>query len=220
MSAVIFDLDGTLIDSAPDIHAAVNTVFAALNLPATTFPETKSLIGRGVPAFIVDYFAAKNIEPKPGLAAEIQSQLAVLYKDAHELTTVYDGAEACLRQLKSDGYMLGLCTNKPEQPTHTVLAHFGLTDLFTAHSFGDGPYGRKPDAAPVHHVLGALGATSALYVGDSETDAATAQNAQLPMALFTQGYRKVPIDQIPHNVSFDHFDQLRAIIDKYAPLKS
>jgi len=213
MTAIIFDLDGTLIDSAPDIHAAMNTVFKALDLPATTYSETKGFIGKGVPAFITQYFAAKGLPENAELAEDIKTRMEALYKDAHALTTVYDGALACLETLKSRGYRLALCTNKPEAPTHTVLKHFGLTEFFEAHSFGDGPYKRKPDPAPVHHVLSLMEETKAIYVGDSETDAATAQNAKLPMVLFTQGYRKTPIAQIPHDASFDNFSDLRKIIE-------
>jgi len=218
MSGIIFDLDGTLIDSAPDIHAGITQVLRDQGLPETTFDETKSFIGKGVPALISQILAHKGVAETPELAAQISEQFHPIYENAVTLTTFYPGVETTLRQLHADGFKLGLCTNKPEQPTMAVLDHFGITDLFTGLAFGDGPYPRKPDPAPVRHVVDQLPARHFLYVGDSETDAETAKNAGLPMALFTQGYRKTPINQLPHDASFDHFDQLRAIIDRLAPL--
>lgn len=218
MSGIIFDLDGTLIDSAPDIHAGITQVLRDLGLPETTFEETKSFIGKGVPALISQILAHKGVPETPELAARISKQFHPIYENSVTLTAFYPGVETSLRQLHADGFKLGLCTNKPEQPTMAVLAHFGITDLFTGFAFGDGPYPRKPDPAPVRHVVDQLPARHFLYVGDSETDAETAQNAGLPMALFTQGYRKTPVDQLPHDASFDHFDQLRAIIERLAPL--
>jgi len=218
MSGIIFDLDGTLIDSAPDIHAGITKMLQAEDLPETTFAETKSFIGKGVPALISQCLAAKGVTEDPGQIDRMTRHFHTIYETQINLTTFYPGVESTLRQLHADGFKLGLCTNKPEIPTHAALKHFGIADLFTGLAFGDGPYPRKPDPAPVRHVIDQLPARHFLYVGDSETDATTAHNAGLPMALFTEGYRKTPVDQLPHDASFSHFDQLRAIIDWLAPL--
>lgn len=218
MSGIIFDLDGTLIDSAPDIHAAICTTLRAENLPETTFDETRSFIGKGAAALLSQVLAAKGIDETPPLTDRMSRRFHDLYESAVALTTIYPGAKACLRQLQADGFQLGLCTNKPEKPTYAVLKHLGIDTLFTAFAFGDGPYPRKPDPAPVRHVIDQMQARHFLYVGDSETDAATAENAGLSMALFTEGYRKTPVKDLYHDASFSHFDQLRAIIDRLAPL--
>ena len=218
VSGIIFDLDGTLIDSAPDIHAGVIDMLRAEGLPETTFQETKSFIGKGVAALISQVLAAKGIAETPELVDRLSRRFHETYETAVTLTNFYPGAEACLRQLHADGFQLGLCTNKPEAPTHAVLKHLGIHELFTGFAFGDGPYARKPDPAPVRHVIDQMHARHFLYVGDSETDAATAKNAGLPMALFTEGYRKTPVEDLYHDARFDHFDQLRAIVDRLAPL--
>ncbi|MCG6902016.1 MAG: phosphoglycolate phosphatase [Rhodobacter sp.] len=217
MSGIIFDLDGTLIDSAPDIHAGIVQMLRAENLPETTFEQTKSFIGKGVPALIAQVLAAKDIDEDADQIARMTRHFHEIYETRINLTTLYPGAESCLRNLHADGFQLGLCTNKPEAPTNAVLEHFGLSDLFTGFSFGDGPYPAKPDAAPVRHVIDQLSARHFLYVGDSETDAETATNAGLPMALFTEGYRKTPVTEIRHDAIFNHFGQLRGIIDRLAP---
>lgn len=218
VSGIIFDLDGTLIDSAPDIHAAVCDMLRAEGLPETTFDETRSFIGKGVTALLSQVLAAKGIAETPDLSARLSRRFHETYESAVGLTTCYPGAEDCLRRLHAEGFQLGLCTNKPELPTHAVLKHLGIDTLFAAFAFGDGPYARKPDPAPVRHVIDQMHARHFLYVGDSETDAATAQNAGLPMALFTEGYRNTPMEQLYHDASFTHFDQSRAIIEKLAPL--
>ncbi len=218
MSGIIFDLDGTLIDSAPDIHAGITAALRQENLPVTTFEQTRSFIGRGVPALISQVFAAKGIAEEPDLVARLTARFHKIYQTAVNLTLLYPGAEACLRALHADGFQLGLCTNKPEKPTLAVLDHFGIKELFSGFAYGDGPYPCKPDPAPVRHVTEMLHARHFLYVGDSETDATTAQNSGLPIALYTEGYRKAPVNQLYHDASFSHFDQLRAIIDRLVPL--
>ncbi len=218
MSGIIFDLDGTLIDSAPDIHAGVLDMLSAEGLPEVSFEQTRSFIGNGVAVLIERVMAALDLPADAGRDARLTARFLQHYESAVTLTKLYPGVEPCLRALQADGFQLGLCTNKPEGPTRAVLAHFGLTELFAGFAFGDGPYPRKPDPAPVRHVTEELHARHFLYVGDSETDAATAQAAGVPMALYTGGYRKSPVDQLYHDASFDHFDQLRAIIDRLAPL--
>lgn len=210
--ALIFDLDGTLIDSAPDIHAGALQVLDAEGLPPVTFAQTRSFIGRGVPMLIAQIREAHGLGPDPDQAARMVDMFEALYETAVNHTVLYPGALDILTDLKSKGFSLALCTNKPEAPTHAVLAHFGLSDLFDALAFGDGPYPRKPDPAPVAHVMAALGTDHAIYIGDSETDAATAQAAGLPFFLFTEGYRKTPVDGIAHTASFSDFTALPSMI--------
>ncbi len=218
MSGIIFDLDGTLIDSAPDIHATAVDVLAGEGLPGITLAETRSFIGKGVPALIAQCLAANGIAEEPGRDARIVAAFREAYVSAVGRTTLYPGVETCLRGLHADGFRLGLCTNKPEAPTWAVLDHFGLSGLFDAFTFGDGAFPPKPDPAALRHIVDQLAARHFLYVGDSETDAATAQHAGIPLALYTEGYRKSPVVEMPHDAAFSHFDELRAIVDRLAPL--
>jgi len=213
MESLIFDLDGTLIDSAPDIHAGVLATLQNEGLAADiTFAQTRSFIGKGVPALIEQVRDAKGLHADPDQTQRMVTYFTKLYETAVEHTQLYPNVREVLTALNSQGHPLAICTNKPEAPTFAVLDHFGLTDLFRAFAFGDGPYKRKPDPAPVRHVLDQLGVENAIYIGDSETDAATAANAELPFYLFTQGYRKTPVDQIPHAHTFDDFNELPSLL--------
>ena len=208
MKAAIFDLDGTLIDSAPDIRAAANAVLADHGLDPLTLAETHRFIGAGAPIFVQRMAAARLATPDPDLTATMLAGFLARYEDAVALTHPYPGAIAVLEALAADGWRLGLCTNKPEGPARKVLAHFGLSHLFAAVIGGDSLPVRKPDPAPLRHVVAALQASSTIYIGDSETDAATAEAAAIPFALYTRGYRHTPPEALLHAFAFDDWAEL------------
>ncbi len=212
----VFDLDGTLIDSAPDIHAAGNAVLAAEGLPGVTPEQARSFIGNGARVFVERLERAAAGSSDPARADRMRRRFAEEYEVAHALTRPYPGAESALMLLKSTGWRLGLCTNKPLGPTRSVLAHFGWTDLFEIIIGGDSLPVIKPDPAPLHAAMAALGDGPVVYVGDSEVDAATAQATRTPFALFTEGYRKTPVVQIPHDRAFADWDLLPVIAQSLA----
>lgn len=208
MKAAIFDLDGTLVDSAPDIRAAANSVLAAEGLEGLSLAETRRFIGAGAPVFVARMAAARLPAPDPVRSAAMLAHFLALYEGAVGLTRPYPGAVAALEALAADGWRLGLCTNKPEGPARAVLAYFDLARFFPVVVGGDTLAQRKPDPAPLWHVVAALGATAPIYVGDSETDAATALAAAVPFALYTEGYRQAPVTELPHAWAFDDFARL------------
>lgn len=191
--AVIFDLDGTLIDSAPDIHACLNKTLAQFGQPQITLSQTKSFIGRGVAALVDQALEAVGAALAPSQAGAMVTHLVELYETEIGHSVPYPGMRAALEALRGQGHALAICTNRPQAPTQAMLAHFGLTQLFESCAYGDGPYPRKPDPASLRHVMNELGTQAAIYVGDSETDAATAQASGVPFLLFTEGYRKSPV---------------------------
>jgi len=202
MRAAIFDLDGTLIDSAPDIHAAANVVLTAQGLAPITLAQARGFIGAGAPVFVERMAAARLEAPDAARTAAMLAHFLELYEGAVGLTRTYPGAVEALERLAAEGWRLGLCTNKPEGPTRSVLAHFGLERFFPVVVGGDTLAVRKPDPEPLRHVVAALGAEAPVYVGDSETDAATAQAAGIPFALYTEGYRHTPLEALPHDFAF------------------
>ncbi len=207
--AVVFDLDGTLIHSAPSLHHAVAATLADMGRPTVTLAQVTGFIGNGVAKLV-----ARSLEATGGADDAERAEARALF-DAHyaaapaDLTTLYPGALAALGALSDAGLRLGLCTNKPQRPAEKALAEVGLTPFFDAVVGGD-VVALKPDPAPLRLVLDRLGAdvASTVYVGDSETDAALAQAAETPFALFTEGYRKSPVEALGARFAFADFAML------------
>lgn len=212
--AVIFDLDGTLIDSAPDIHAAANRLMGRHGFSSFTSAETRSFIGNGLPHFIACCLQARGHAQDDALQAQLLAEFMAEYETAVTLTDVYPGVPEALSRLASNGVLLGLCTNKPHRPARAVLQHLGLSARFPVIVGGDSLPVRKPDPAPLHAVIDAIGARHVLYVGDSEIDAETAERADVRFVLYTEGYRKTPANEIPHAGAFSVFADLPGIVTR------
>jgi phosphoglycolate phosphatase len=210
MSAIVFDLDGTLIDSAPDLRAAANGMLKDEGLKPLDLTTITSFIGNGLPNLVRLVIEARGLDMArhEALTANVLDHYAA---GNGALTTLYPHVREVLETLHRDGHALGLCTNKPIAPTRDILEHFGLSNLFSATIGGDSLDRRKPHPAPLLATFQALGGTG-IYVGDSEVDAETAQRAKTPFALFTEGYRKMPVAALPHDWSFGDFLVLPAIV--------
>lgn len=210
---IVFDLDGTLIDSAPDICVVANGLLAVQGAHIT-LAQTHSFIGNGVSVFIHRMLAAT------GLPFDLHDELLPQFKEAYltafSHTQLYGGVIEALSHLQGEGHVLGICTNKPLAPTHAVLDHLQLSPYFQTVWGGDSLAVHKPDPAPLHAAFDALGDGPCIYVGDSEVDAQTAQSVQVPFLLYTEGYRKTPITEIPHNAAFDDYSALSGLITRYA----
>jgi phosphoglycolate phosphatase len=213
MTALIFDLDGTLIDSAPDIHAAVARTLAEEDAAPLPLGEIRSFIGNGVPALIARVMAARGETPDEIRARELSARFMRHYQAAPvEHTTLYAGVAEALDILDDAGHRIGLCTNKPAATARAILAAFGIGHHFAALVGGDSLAERKPHPAPLYATWHALGGGDVACVGDSEVDAAAAAAAGMPLLLFTQGYRKTPIGQLTHLQAFDHFTMLPGLV--------
>ena len=208
---IVFDLDGTLIDSAPDIHATANLVLADEGLAGFDLPTVRGFVGRGVPHLVDSLLKAHGIED-PARAARMAENLIGRYEDAVTLTQRYPGVEDALQALQAAGHRLAVCTNKPVAPALAVLRHLGLEPYFDVVLGGDSGLPRKPDPAPLYETLRRMGDGPAGYVVDSEVDAATAEAAGLPFFLFTEGYRKAAADTLPHRALFSDFADLPGLI--------
>lgn len=214
-TAVIFDLDGTLIDSAPDIHATANEVLTLHGFPQLSLAQVRGFVGRGVPHLVARLIEASGEDSDGPLHADMVREFNARYVDAVTLTVLYPGVREALEALAAAGHPLAICTNKPVAPTEAVLSHFGLLPLFSAVIGGDSLATRKPDPAPLHQAHFLLGRPPALFVGDSEIDAETAQRAEFGFALYTEGYRKTPVQDLPHDVAFNDFVMLPGIVARW-----
>lgn len=214
--SVIFDLDGTLVDSAPDIHAGVTALLQDMGVEPLPFEVVRGFIGGGVPVLIDRVMAARGLDA--ALRGDLIARFTAAYEHAPDgLTTAYPGVPDALRALTEAGLRLGLCTNKPTSPTRGLLAAFGWTELFDCLICGDTLAVRKPDPAPLQAAVAQMGGGAAVFVGDSEVDVATAQAAGVPLLLFTGGYRKTPVADLAHHAAFDHFDALAGFVAAVRP---
>lgn len=179
--AAVFDLDGTLIDSAPDMAVAVNRAFVAHGLEATDPGVVAGLIGNGAHRLVADLLARQRIPAAPSDIEALTDAYLRCYADAPVVsTTIYPHVAQDLSALKAAGWRLGICTNKPQALTHAVLAGLGIDQLFDAIRGADAVPARKPDPGHLRAVIEALGLDRAVYVGDTEVDEATARAAGVP----------------------------------------
>ena len=207
---IVFDLDGTLIDSAPDIQGIANAGLEKIGFAPITLEETHQFIGAGIQSFIEQVRKARGVPDR--YQEPLLKDLTARYETAVELTVMYPGVQEALATL-AQSHQLGICTNKLYKPCISVLKHLKIDQFFQTVWGGDNALARKPDPAPLQAAFDDLGTGSRIFVGDSEIDAETARRAEVPFILFTQGYRNMPIEKIPHNVALNKFSDLNKEIE-------
>ncbi len=190
---LVFDLDGTLLDSAPDIAAAINALFAELGLAAVPVAQVRRMVGDGAPIFLARALerAGSRLDP-----AELMERYAEHYAaNTSGLTTLYPGVLETLGELVALDCRLGLCTNKAHRPTLDVLSAFGLDHFFSAIVTGDSMAERKPSPEPLLAVVKELGGEpeNSVMIGDSAVDLATAEAAGMTAIIIPSGYGMVPV---------------------------
>jgi len=210
MLPVVFDLDGTLIDSLPDVTKAVNLLLEEEGQPLLDSSVVNTFIGSGERVLMDRLVAATAFLPSD--FDRLMPRFIAHYKIAALDTKLFPGARDALDRLRAAGVPIGLCTNKPRAPLIPTLEAAGLSDVFGVVVAGDDLPKRKPDPAPLFHCFQALGAETGIYVGDSEVDAETARRAGVPFVIYAHGIRVSPIADIPHDVVFDNFGALDGIL--------
>ena len=208
MRSAIFDLDGTLVDSAPSVVAALNAALAVEGAAPLGSDAIRGMIGRGAAVLMGDATEAAGLGRKAELEARLLTAFLVEYEAASPLTRLHDGVAEALDRLSAAGWRLGLVTNKSDGPVRSTLHHVGLDGRFEAIVTGDTATRLKPDPAPLRAVQDALGGYPAVYIGDSEVDAAAANAAPMPFLLYTEGYRRTPASSLVHIAEFNCFSVL------------
>ncbi|MFV0472821.1 MAG: phosphoglycolate phosphatase [Pikeienuella sp.] len=206
--AVIFDLDGTLVDSAPDIHAAANAMLAALDRPALDAERVVSFVGNGVAKLV-----ERCLDATGGPDGRAQALFDAAYARAPAaLTRPYPGVREALAALDDAGCALGIVTNKPAALTGALLEGLSLGARFRVVLGGDSLARMKPDPLPLLTAAARLGAGDAVFIGDSETDEAAAESAGMRFGFFTGGYRRRPAAEFEADFAFDRFADLPGLL--------
>jgi phosphoglycolate phosphatase len=209
--ALIFDLDGTLIDSALDVCASVNRVLAGMGRRELTLEESKDMIGWGGRVLLEKALAKTGDAGTPEDTDHALEAFLTTYADhPADHTTVFPGVIEALESLKAVGVKMAICTNKPMATTTPVLEAMGLNGFFDVVSCGDAVPHKKPDGRHVLHCVEQLGATpeTTIMVGDSENDIRAAIDAGVRSVCVTFGYAHVPLEEIGADALIDHFDDL------------
>lgn len=212
MVRIVFDLDGTLIDSAGEIHASVARMLEEEGASYLDRATVTSFVGNGLPNLVGQVIGATGLDMARHKA--LTARVLWHYNDiGGAMTEPYPGVLEALGRLRGLGYRLGICTNKPEAPARHILEKLEL-GAFEVVIGGDSLATRKPDPEPLHAAANALGEGPLIYVGDSEVDAETAERAGAPFLLFTQGYRKSPVEALYHDALFDDFADFEAKVQE------
>jgi phosphoglycolate phosphatase len=211
---LVFDLDGTLIDSAADLRAALNTMLRERGRPPLSSPRVKGMIGDGASALVARALAASGADPSDPNAL---SRFLELYEaNATRLTRPYPAVPETLGGLRRRGYRLAICTNKPQRATVAVLQGLDLAALFDAIAGGDRFSAKKPDPGHLKALIAELGAESArtAMIGDNENDAAAARGAAVPFLLMRYGYARVDPETLGAATLLDHFSELPGALER------
>ena len=189
LTGVIFDLDGTLVDSAPDICNALNAFLAERGRPGVTLGQTQAALGDGVVKLLERIHLLVGVQPQDAMA-EVQAFVAIYRAIKADPAQIYPGVTAVLQHLRDKGVALGVCTNKPETATLKLLEDLALQRYFGAVAGGDTFLVHKPDPGHLRGVIERLGVDAAgcVMVGDSTNDLAAAHGMQTPCVLVDYGY--------------------------------
>jgi phosphoglycolate phosphatase len=208
---VVFDLDGTLIDTAPDLVASLNHTIAAHGLAPVTYGDLTHLVGHGARAMIERSFRLRGrpldeAELPPMMDRFIEHYLAGMPGESRP----YPGLTDSLDRLRDAGMVLAVCTNKMESLARPLIEGLGMTGYFSAITGGDTFPVRKPDPAHLTGTVDLAGGDirRTVMVGDSLNDLKVAVNAGVPSVGVPFGYSDVPIQTLNPTVLIDHFDQL------------
>jgi phosphoglycolate phosphatase len=216
---LVFDLDGTLVDTAPDLSGAMNAVLAAHGRSRVPDSEVRHMVGRGARKLLERGFEATG---SAAGAADLDRYFDefISYYGEHvaDHSQPFPGAMEVVRRLKSDGHRLGVCTNKPEALSNKLLRALDMAPLFSAVLGADTLSVRKPVPEHLLETIRRIGGdpTRAVMIGDSEVDAETAKKAGVKLVIFTFGYTAFDPATFGADELLHSFTELPAALERIA----
>lgn len=214
---VLFDLDGTLVDSAPDLHGALNYSLARAGRDLIDLAHVRNMVGQGARVLLERGLMATGGLPSDELFEELVQDFFDYYEEhLIDHSVPYDGVITSLEAFEKAGATMAVCTNKPMRFAVPLLQQMGLSKFFAATTGGDSFPVRKPDAGHITGTLEQMNFTagSALMVGDSDSDISAARNAGIPSIAVTFGYTEIPVTKLNPTHIIDHFDELYPLVTK------
>ena len=210
-ATIAFDLDGTLVDTAPDLVGTLNVLLAREGIAALSLDTARTMVGRGARAMIAQGFAAVGAPLDEPRLSDLFNSFIDHYRDhIAELSRPFPGVTKALDQLTEAGARLAVCTNKRTDLSVALLRALGLADRFAAIVGADAVSAAKPDRAHLIETLQRAGGdpARAVMVGDSVSDAGAARAAGVPLVLVSFGYTETPAAELGADILIDHFDAL------------
>ncbi len=209
---VMFDLDGTLVDSAPDIRLAINRVLGEQGHEALTPGDVQSMIGNGIGKLVERAFAARgDILAGDALAARTERMMATYRANLTVETVPMPGALDAVSDLRANGARIAVVTNKPESFSREILSALGFAELIDGVVGGDTCATRKPDPEMLFHAAASVGevASRCVMVGDSPADIDAAKAAGVASVAVRGGYTNVPADRLGADIVIERLSDLR-----------
>jgi phosphoglycolate phosphatase len=217
---VAFDLDGTLVDTAPDLMGTLNTVLGEEGLPPLAYETAPLLVGQGAKVMLERGFAADGHPLEEPAASRLFARFIAVYLGRiADQSRPFPGVIDALDWLEAQGAILAICTNKRTDLSLALLDALDLTKRFKAVVGADLAPRPKPDASHLLHTIELAGGhpKRAVMVGDSINDVLAAKNAGVPVVVVSFGYTDVPPKDLGGDVLIDRFDELQAAVLKLVP---
>ena len=208
---IVFDLDGTLVNTAPDLLDALNHVLVEAGLKPVDLPTISTMIGNGAKAMIVKGMAAQGAEPDADRMDALFDQFLAYYEDHIAVgSRPFENALDALQTLTNEGAILAVCTNKRQGSTDRLLDALQISENFAAIVGADSVPDRKPHGDHILLTVDRAGGnrSRAIMVGDSRTDERAARNAGLPFVFVPFGYETETVDQIAPDAVVSNYSEL------------
>lgn len=217
---VVFDLDGTLIDTAPDLIGTLNLIFRQESLPEISMDQARSLVGAGIRPLIERALTAQGRNLPVEEVDDIFERYIRHYQEhIADASRPFPGLESALDALDREGFRLAVCTNKYETLSVRLLDALGLTQRFAAICGQDTFPMKKPDPQTLRLTIARAGGdpACAVMVGDSETDVTVARAAAIPVIGVDFGYTAIPMAELRPDRLISHFDALQRAVMELLP---